>query len=188
MAKRKWTEHYFSKRVKAEREDRKWTQIDMAKMLSDKGIHMHWTTIAKIEKGDRSVRIDEAAGIAEVLGVSVDALLGRTVGPESDLAYMLRALFDTAGESSVQLMAIGGALQSRFRDLEPFEFEGREAAYAEGVRAAGALEEASSALFRLSNMEVPEAGLKVAEDLINQAATEKLLQLLKEKGWDETQS
>jgi hypothetical protein len=36
----------------------------MATMLSDKGIPMHWTTIAKIEKNDRSVRIDEAAGIA----------------------------------------------------------------------------------------------------------------------------
>jgi hypothetical protein len=38
----------------------------MATMLSDKGIPMHWTTIAKIEKNDRSVRIDEAAGIADL--------------------------------------------------------------------------------------------------------------------------
>jgi len=40
---------------------------------------MHWTTIAKIEKGERSVRIDEAAGIAELIETSVDALPGRAV-------------------------------------------------------------------------------------------------------------
>ena len=28
------------------------------------GLDLHWTTIAKIENGDRSVRIDEAARIA----------------------------------------------------------------------------------------------------------------------------
>jgi transcriptional regulator with XRE-family HTH domain len=188
MAKRKWTEHYFSKRLKAEREDRKWTQAELAKLLDDRDVPMHWTTIAKIEKGERSVRIDEAAAIAEVFGVSVDALLGRTVGVESDLAYMLRALLDTARQSSAQLMAIGGALQSRFRDLESFEFDGRETVYEEGGRAGDALEKASSALLRLSAVEVPEAGLKVAEELIDQAATEKLLKLLKERGWDETQS
>jgi transcriptional regulator with XRE-family HTH domain len=181
MASKKWTEHYFSKRLKTERGRRGWTQDDMAKRLSDKGIHMHWTTIAKIEKGERSVRIDEAAGIAEVFGVSVDTLLGRTVGVESDQAYMLRALLDTAGESVAKLAAIGGALRSRFIDLEPFEFEGRETVYEEGGHAGDALEEAMSALLRLSNVEVPEAGLKVAEDLIEEAATRKLLEMLKEE-------
>jgi transcriptional regulator with XRE-family HTH domain len=66
MGKRKWTEDYFSKRLRAERERRKWTQTELADQLDAKGIPMHWTTIAKIEKGDRSVRIDEAAGIADL--------------------------------------------------------------------------------------------------------------------------
>ena len=60
MGNRKWTDDYFSKRLRAEREQRGWSQADMAKRLSAKDIPMHWTTIAKIEAGDRSVRIVEA--------------------------------------------------------------------------------------------------------------------------------
>ena len=78
MGRKKWTEDYFSKRIRTERERREWSQADMAKMLSDKGIPMHWTTVAKIEKGDRSVRIDEAAGIADLFEVSLDVLLDRS--------------------------------------------------------------------------------------------------------------
>ena len=77
MGNRKGTDDHFSKRVRTERELRKWTQAEMAKMLTAKGIQMHWTTIAKIEKGDRLVRIDEAAGIADLFETSVDVLLGR---------------------------------------------------------------------------------------------------------------
>ena len=57
-------------------------QRELADKLADKGINMHWTTIAKIEKGgERSVRIDEAAAFADVFGVSVDHLLGRRARP-----------------------------------------------------------------------------------------------------------
>ena len=38
-------------------------------MFSDRGIPMDWTTIAKVEKNDRSVRIDEAAGISDLFGI-----------------------------------------------------------------------------------------------------------------------
>ena len=39
----------------------------MAKMLADRGVQpMHPTTIAKIEAGDRSVRINEAVEIADL--------------------------------------------------------------------------------------------------------------------------
>jgi ribosome-binding protein aMBF1 (putative translation factor) len=87
--KRKWTEDHFAKRLRAEREHRGWSQAEMAKMLSDRGIPMDWTTIAKVEKNDRSVRIDEAAGIADLFGTSVDELLGRKVAPERHMTYPL---------------------------------------------------------------------------------------------------
>ena len=95
MATRKWTEHRFGELVKKERDrkDRKWTQRELADKLADKGINMHWTTIAKIEKGgERSVRIDEAAAFADVFGVSVDHLLGRRARPGADRDFALRQL------------------------------------------------------------------------------------------------
>ena len=44
---------------------------------------MHATTIAKIEAGSRSVRINEAVGIADLFEVSLDTLLGRKSGPSA---------------------------------------------------------------------------------------------------------
>lgn len=66
----------------------------MAKMLSDNGIDpMHSTTIAKIEAGERSVRINEAVGIAELFGVSLDFFMGRRSGPQlNEVTYALRVL------------------------------------------------------------------------------------------------
>ena len=81
MGSQKWSDRDFGKRVKAHRSDRGWTQPQMAKMLSDNGIYpMHSTTIAKIEAGERSVRINEAVGIAELFGVSLDSFVGRKSG------------------------------------------------------------------------------------------------------------
>ena len=91
-------------------------------MLSDKGINpMHPTTVAKIEAGDRSVRINEAVGIADLFEVSLDSLLGRKPGApqRSELTYLLRAL----RQSSQQVIA---ALESVHELLEelPVEFDG----------------------------------------------------------------
>jgi transcriptional regulator with XRE-family HTH domain len=155
MGKQKWTDDHFSKQLKAERERRGWTQAEVAKMLSDKDISMHWTTIAKIEKGDRSVRIDEAAGIADLFEVSVDSLLGRRVRQESDLAYTLRGLSDMARQSSQQIAGIANTLSERLVDLSLFEFEGREALKSEGDQAFYALRTALQALYRVSTFEAP---------------------------------
>lgn len=89
MGRRERTETYFREKLKTERESRGWSQSAMAKMLSDNGIPMHATTIAKIEAGDRAVRIDEAAGIAQLLDESVDVLLG--VGSRVDVQEQQRA-------------------------------------------------------------------------------------------------
>ena len=79
----------FAELVKAKRDHRGWSQAYMANLLSDNGIHpLHPTTIAKIEAGDRSVRINEAEGIADLFEVSVDSLLGRKPAPQqNDVTY-----------------------------------------------------------------------------------------------------
>ena len=92
MANKKWTEHHFSKALKDQRDGRNLSQDQLAKLLAEKDIHMHWTTIAKIEKGERSVRIDEAAAIADIFDMSVDTLLGRKPSAQRDLDDALSAL------------------------------------------------------------------------------------------------
>ena len=78
MASSKWVDKQFGQGLKKVREERHWTQPQMADMLSDKGIApMHSTTLAKIEAGTRSVRINEAVAIADLFGLSLDGLLGQ---------------------------------------------------------------------------------------------------------------
>jgi len=157
----------------------------MAEMLG-----MHPTTLAKIEKGERSVRIVEAAAIADLFEVSLDSLLGRRLGLENDLAYSLRELLNTSKQSWIQVSAMLTELRDRFMDLAPLEFEGREILEA-GVRRAGdTLMAANNALFELSNFELPpEAVVRPRKDLVELEATQMLLKMMKEKGWEgETQS
>ena len=136
MGKRKWAEDYFSKRVKTERERRDWSQAEMAKMLRDQGIQpMHWTTIAKIEKGERSVRIDEAAGIADLFGISVDTLLGRRAKPKSDLVHTLTNVVDTGYRASMQIHEMRSAIADRVTDLSVFDGCGDLVAGCERARA-----------------------------------------------------
>src|SRR4051794_16407878 len=113
MGTGKWTEDYFRKRLKSERDSRGWTQREMEKLLSDRGIPMHWTTIAKIEKGDRSVRIDEAAAIADLFELSLDSLMGRKAKLENEHLHTLRAVFDTAQQCGWQVAAIRTTLGDR---------------------------------------------------------------------------
>jgi transcriptional regulator with XRE-family HTH domain len=124
MGSQKWADKRFGERVKAERDHRGWSQAEMAKILSDRGIHpMHPTTVAKIEAGDRSVRINEAVGIADLFEVSLDSLLGRKPGAQRDeLQYLLRVLRDTARQSSQQVWSTMETLREQLEEL-PKDFE-----------------------------------------------------------------
>ena len=54
----------------------------IATLLSDKGFAIFPTTVAKIESRGRAARIDELVAVADLFGISVDALLGRS--PKGD--------------------------------------------------------------------------------------------------------
>jgi transcriptional regulator with XRE-family HTH domain len=107
MAKTKWIENHFSKALKDQRKGRNWSQSQLEKMLAEKGIHLHWTTIAKIEKGERSVRIDEAAAIADLFDTSVDALLGRQL-PVDTLTFALATLMSYVTDCQRQIREVQG--------------------------------------------------------------------------------
>ena len=88
MVRESRTEDYFREKFKAERRSRDWSQADVAKKLEKRGIDLHPTTVAKIEAGQRSVRIDEARAIADLFGLSLDSLVGRRAGLEHDLMHI----------------------------------------------------------------------------------------------------
>jgi transcriptional regulator with XRE-family HTH domain len=122
MGNSKWTDKRFGQRVKAEREDQGWSQADMAKALSTVGVHrMHPTTIAKIEAGDRSVRINEAVGIADLFEVSLDALLGRQWPHDASLMFALRTLAGYARDAKRQIVQARGVAADVGEILEDAE-------------------------------------------------------------------
>jgi len=179
MANKKWTDDYFSKAVRAERERRGWSQGDMAKALADKKIHVHWTTIAKIEKGDRSVRIDEAAAIADVFDLSVDALLGRKTARENALAYTLRGALDASQQCSWQVSAMQTTLSERFSELQSLDFAGVEELLAEADAAQRALKMASESLGRIGAFRMAaSAGIKLQFDSSGAMANEGIRQVM----------
>lgn len=153
MGNRERARDYFRKQVRAERDRRRWSQSHMAKLLSDKGIGAHTTTIAKIEAGDRAVPIDEAAAIADLFDVSLDKLLGRDLGPERDVMYTLRGALETVRQSSVLVSSIEATLRDRaaevdgLRDFSEDSIGGAIAAACQ--QAADALAQANKALERV---------------------------------------
>jgi transcriptional regulator with XRE-family HTH domain len=149
----------------------------MAQKLCDAtGAKWHPTTIAKIEAGDRSVRIDEAVAIAEVLEVPLDVLVGSKGGLEEDFAYALRVLQETSQKSVADVNTISTSLADRLVDLLAFEFDGRDAVDAVGKQATGALGEVIMALYALAAMELPHGDARVTSraELFDRAAYERL--------------
>jgi transcriptional regulator with XRE-family HTH domain len=124
MGRESALENRFRERVKKERDRRGWSQADVAKMLGDKGIKgIYPTTVAKIESGERAVRIDEATALADLFAVPLDALLGRKHhSQEDELAYLLRLLRDTARQSSQQVWATMETIREQLEEL-PGEFD-----------------------------------------------------------------
>jgi transcriptional regulator with XRE-family HTH domain len=123
----KWTDKQFGKVLKKHRVRRGWTQPQMAEMLADKGVQpMHDTTVAKIEAGTRSVRINEAAGFADVLGIPLDALLGRRSSRAAETALgwaFIKELRDTAQYQATTVRRMGTQLSDA---LDGVGFAGHE--------------------------------------------------------------
>jgi transcriptional regulator with XRE-family HTH domain len=105
MGRRELIDAQFGKRVREERERRRWSQEDLAKRLTVKGIPTYPSTIAKIEatRKPRAVRLGEAIGIADLFEVALDALLGRQGPDDSTLTFALSVLGDYAGDAQRQI-------------------------------------------------------------------------------------
>ena len=77
----------------------------MAEMLADRcSQSIDPTTVAKIEAGRRSVRINEAVAIADLFEVSVDALLGRQESDDTTLTFAMTTLMDYVRDAEGQIL------------------------------------------------------------------------------------
>jgi transcriptional regulator with XRE-family HTH domain len=141
---------YFRKQVRKVRKDRRWSQSQLAQRLTDEGTRKyHMTTVAKIESGERMVPVEEASAIADVLGVPLDRLLGRNLGPVRDVAYVREALADAMRRTVDLLPDLAELLRDRLTDLRACGFPGVDAIAAEVEPAADKMAEAAEALLRV---------------------------------------
>ncbi|OBF98874.1 helix-turn-helix domain-containing protein [Mycolicibacter sinensis] len=102
MESRSPVENRFRERVSHERKLHGWSQAELAKMLTAKGIRgVYATTVAKIESGERAVRINEAAALADLFSTTTDALLGRLDPDENSLTFAMMNTY-TYAESARQ--------------------------------------------------------------------------------------
>jgi transcriptional regulator with XRE-family HTH domain len=63
------------RQVRAAREMLQLSQADLARRLTDNGVRTHQATIARLERGERSISIDDAFAVFAVLGVEPQLLL-----------------------------------------------------------------------------------------------------------------
>lgn len=61
------SEAQFGETVKKFRLAHRLSQLQLAELLADKGFAMHQTTVAKLEKGTRPIRLAEAFALADIL-------------------------------------------------------------------------------------------------------------------------
>lgn len=80
------------------------------------GVEVYSTTIAKIEAGDRAVRVDELYAFADLFGMSADALLGR-MSHGSDVVWAASKLSSTAHKCVGEVLNLQERLSSDVQDL-----------------------------------------------------------------------
>jgi transcriptional regulator with XRE-family HTH domain len=82
----------FGNKVRQWRQARSWSQEDLANKLRGQGFDMHQTTVAKIERGTRPLRVAEAAAIANIFRVPPLAVF---MGPPPEqLPWSMQQLHD----------------------------------------------------------------------------------------------
>lgn len=73
-------EQQFGAQVKDARDARGWSQEALARHLKETlGIELHQTGIARLERGERAIRLNEASALAKLLGLDLQQYGG--IGP-----------------------------------------------------------------------------------------------------------
>jgi transcriptional regulator with XRE-family HTH domain len=82
-------ERVLCQKVAQLREERGWSQAELARRLSAIGFEMHQTTVAKLEAGKRPLRVAEVFALAQVFGLPPLAMFYTPVrGDDLGMDYM----------------------------------------------------------------------------------------------------
>ncbi len=80
-------ERIIGRKVKLLREERGWSQSELATRLRELGLDLHQTTVAKMEAGRRPLRVSEAVAIAQAMKLPPNAFFWLPVpGEDRSLA------------------------------------------------------------------------------------------------------
>jgi transcriptional regulator with XRE-family HTH domain len=108
----------FRERITRERKQRGLSQAEVARMLTAKGVdNMYNTTVAKIEAGDREIKLDEAVALAQLYELPLDALVGLHPKSGRDLNFLLDALNDVVVLARTELGRTERSLLHRMEDI-----------------------------------------------------------------------
>lgn len=109
----------FRETMTALRNGQEMSQTALADRLRARGLTFHQQTVAKIESGERPVRLDEAYLIAEELGASVDRMVRGAV-EEVDLLKEgvedVRSAYDRIKAATYELLVALSFLEVTIKD------------------------------------------------------------------------
>ena len=106
-------EKSFGEKVRQWRRARNWSQDDLAGQLRLQGFDMHQTTVAKIERGTRPLRVAEAAAIANIFRVPPLAVF---MGPAPEkLPWSMQQLHETIEMAEQTLADMKESMESSAR-------------------------------------------------------------------------
>ena len=130
-------EKIAGEKFKALREERGWSQLEVAKRMTDRGFAMHQTTVAKLETGSRPLRLAEMAALAGVFGLPVEAVLYvPNTGQAPDVEYMARKLRDVREHAARTEEAAIAHLRESVKTLA--SWESQRSSLVDAMREAGA--------------------------------------------------
>ncbi|WP_162819226.1 helix-turn-helix domain-containing protein [Leifsonia aquatica] len=76
-------EQAFGRAVKAARNERGMSQRSLAEYLGRRGGRLDQSAIARIESGERAIRLDEAASLSEALDIDLEPIMWQFADPET---------------------------------------------------------------------------------------------------------
>lgn len=79
--------HNLVENIKAAREARGWSQRELMRRLQELGVDQNQSGMSRLEKGQREPGFAELKALADIFGVSLDTLTGRTDAFDSELEW-----------------------------------------------------------------------------------------------------
>lgn len=102
----------FGEQVRELRTAHGWTQVELAKRMTEAGYTMRQTTIAKIEAGSRPTSVPEVVAMAKTLDVTVSSLFSKAMDEPVILGDIIIA--------TNELITLGEQVETHFTVIADF--------------------------------------------------------------------